>query len=265
VSENNPFQPKNDIIQFCSLGSGSKGNGTLISFANTIILIDCGFSTKETCKRLSLRGLHPEQISAILVTHEHADHIAGVSGLSNKYSVPVWINKGTSLHAKCASIKTRQIFNSHHSFQLGDFEILPVTVPHDSREATQFVLTAGEQSIGLLTDVGHITQHIIDSYSVCDALLLEFNYEHDYLMQGSYPLSLKRRVSGDFGHLSNQQAIEMLIQIASPKLQMLVAMHMSEENNSAELIKSKIEELTELSHVTHFVAEQSKGFEWFSL
>jgi len=265
VTDISPFQPKKETIQFCSLGSGSKGNGTLISFADTMVLIDCGFSVKETCRRLSLKGVVPEQISAILVTHEHADHIAGVSGFSNKYAIPVLVNKGTSLHAKCATIKNQTIFNSHHSFDLGGFNVLPVAVPHDSREATQFVLTAGEQSIGLLTDVGHITRHIVDSYSNCDALMLEFNYEHEALMQGVYPISLKRRVSSDLGHLSNQQALELLDQIASPKLKTLVAMHMSEENNSAQFINNKIDSIEGLAHVDYFIAEQLDGFDWQSL
>jgi len=265
VIENNSFQPKPQTIQFCSLGSGSKGNSTLISFDETIILIDCGFSLKETCRRLALKGLAPEQISAILVTHEHADHITGVAGLSSKYSIPVFINKGTSLHSRCASIKNQQIFNSHCSFEFAEFNILPVAVPHDSREATQFILTASGQTIGLLTDVGHITSHIIDSYSVCDGLLLEFNYEHERLMQGSYPISLKRRVSGDLGHLSNQQSIDMLSKIASPKLKQLVVMHISEENNSAELVNRKLDSLSLIDHVDRLIADQCEGFDWLSL
>lgn len=265
MSEPHSFQISHEAIQFCSLGSGSKGNGTLISFANTIVLIDCGFSVKETCRRLGLKGILPEQVSAILVTHEHADHIGGVSGFSNKFSIPVWLNKGTGLHPKCLSIKNQRIFSSHHEFALGDFNIIPVAVPHDSREAVQFVLQAAGQSIGLLTDVGHITRHIIDSYSECDALLLEFNYEHQALMQGAYPVSLKRRVSSDLGHLSNQQASEFLREIASPKLKRLVAMHMSEENNSAEMINERINSMSELAHVNYFIAKQSEGFDWQSL
>ncbi len=265
MPQNRLYLPVNNSIRFCSLGSGSKGNATLFAFGTTVILIDCGFSTRETVRRLALKNLSPQQISAILVTHEHADHVAGVASLSNKYSIPVWLNKGTSLHKKCATIKSKKLFNSHQPFQLGDFCITPVAVPHDSREASQFVLTAAEQSVGLLTDVGHITSHIVDIYSVCDALLLEFNYEHQRLMQGRYPHALKKRVSGGLGHLSNQQALEMLTRMDFSRLRKIVAMHMSEENNCQELVADKLKRLTEDQPISYFLASQAEGFDWLDL
>lgn len=259
------FEINNSTIQFCSLGSGSKGNATLVVFADTIILIDCGFSVKETVRRLANVGLLPEQISAILVTHEHGDHISGVARFSNKFSIPVWLNKGTSLHKKCDDIKLKNIFSSHNLFKLASFEITPVPVPHDSREATQFVFTVGTQKLGLLTDVGQITEHIISAYSGCNALLLEFNYDHEMLINGNYPHSLKRRVSGGLGHLSNDQAINFLETFESAKLQWLVVMHKSEENNRESIINSKLERLSFLESVDYFIASQSKGFKWRAL
>lgn len=260
-----PFISDDKVIQFSSLGSGSKGNGTLISIADTILLVDCGFSTKETIRRLSIKGLEPEQISAILVTHEHADHVNGVAGLANKFSLPVWLNKGTSLHKKCLNIKNKQLFNSHCSFQVGDIQVTPVTVPHDSREASQFTFQSHSSKLGLLTDVGHITNHIIEAYSDCTGLLLEFNYDHEMLIQGKYPFALKKRVSGDLGHLSNLQAAELLSKIDLQKLQTLVAMHMSEENNREEIVLKLLEKIEGIESVNYMLASQLEGINWHRL
>ncbi len=263
--EQNTFTTDNQSIQFCSLGSGSKGNATLLAFDQSLLLIDCGFSIKETIRRLDLKGISPLQISAILVTHEHSDHIAGVSGFSNKFSIPVWLNKGTSLHKKCISIKSKRLFNSHQAFQLGDFLVMPVAVPHDSREATQFIFSVGDQSVGLLTDVGHITSHIIDTYSLCDALLLEFNYELAMLLEGTYPFALKQRVSGDLGHLSNQQAIDMLSRMDLSKISKIVAMHLSEENNNRALVEEKLSTIISSGPTSFYLANQAEGVGWLSL
>ncbi len=258
------FEPSNNTIQYCSLGSGSKGNGTLIASGDCIILVDCGFSVKESLRRLALKGVLPEQLSAILVTHEHFDHLSGVAALSNKYSIPVWINRGTSLHPKCDSIKNVKLFNTHDAFKLGTFNVQPVAVPHDSREASQFVFSVNSLSIGLLTDVGHITKHIIDAYNQCDVLLLEFNYDPKMLSQGPYPYSLKERVSGSLGHLSNQQALEMLESVDLRKMHQLVVMHISEKNNSVELIVKTLNKLS-LTSSDYFIANQAEGFDWHAL
>ncbi len=265
MGENISFSSRNDCIQFCSLGSGSKGNGTLVAFDKTIILIDCGFSVKESVRRLALKGISPQQISAIMVTHEHSDHVSGVAGLANKYSIPVWLSKGTSLHKKCASIKSIQLFNSHQSFHLGGIYVTPVTVPHDAREATQFILSAANQSLGLLTDVGHITNHILDAYSACNALLLEFNYDQQMLIQGPYPHALKQRVSGGLGHLSNQQAAEMLTCMDLSNLRKLVAMHISAENNRSDLVEQKLSSIAAINSIKYCLANQAEGFDWLSL
>ncbi len=252
-------------IQFCSLGSGSKGNATLIRFDSSLILVDCGFSIKETVRRLSLKGVSACSITAILVTHEHSDHISGVAGLSNKYSIPVWLNGGTSLHTKCQSINSMHRFNSHENFNLGEFHIQPIAVPHDARESTQFILSAGGKSIGILTDVGHITKHMIRAYKTCDALLLEFNYDHRLLMEGKYPYKLKQRVSGNLGHLSNEQSVQLLAQMETIILEKLVAMHISEENNSHQLIKAQLNTLDGIEKVHFSFADQANGFEWIKL
>ncbi|MDQ7048243.1 MAG: MBL fold metallo-hydrolase [Enterobacterales bacterium] len=256
------FSKNMDEIQYCSLGSGSKGNATLVAFGDTLIMVDCGFSLKECVKRLELKGIQPQQITAILVTHEHADHIAGVARLSNCYSIPVWLSKGTSLHKASQKIEQCNIFNSHSGFSIQQIKVEPVHVPHDAREATQFIFSAASCTLGLLTDVGTITPHIVNRYQLCDALLLEFNYDHQMLMQGRYPYSLKQRVSGELGHLSNQQAFDFLSQLNPERLFQLVIMHVSQQNNSSDIITNLLESLDKFKDLKVEIASQVFGFEW---
>jgi phosphoribosyl 1,2-cyclic phosphodiesterase len=227
-------------------------------------MVDCGFSTKEVLKRLETKTSSPEKITAILVTHEHADHIGGVVGFANRFDIPVYLSHGTSLHKKCEKLKPelKRIINSHNSFSIGQLTVTPVTVPHDAREATQFVFESNGQKLGLLTDVGHITSHIIDSFECCDSLLLEFNYDENMLWEGRYPVSLKRRVAGNLGHLSNDQAIGFLQSCRLEKLVSLVIMHKSEENNCEKIINKALSDLESISHVSYFIACQKKGFDW---
>ncbi len=259
------YQEESETIQFCSLGSGSKGNGTLVAFKQTILLLDCGFSTKETVKRLQEKGIIPSQITAILVTHEHSDHIKGVSSFSNKYSIPVWMSKGTSLHKQSIKIINNNIIDCHNDFLVGNINITPVLVPHDSREAVQFVFKAANKMLGILTDVGCITNHIVNEYDLCDVLILEFNYDEEMLHQGVYPYKLKQRVSGRLGHLSNKQSIELLEKINSSNLQLLVVAHKSAENNSNLIIESAIREMTKIKNINYFIASQESGFHWMNI
>ena len=252
-------------MRFCSLGSGSKGNATLLSYKNTLLLIDCGFSQRETLKRLNSKGISVEQITAILVTHEHSDHISGVAGLANKFSIPVWLTKGTSLSDKANFTSVTNYLNNHDSFFIGDIDITPVAVPHDAREATQFTFQMGKVKLGLLTDVGHITRHIVDKYSNCHVLLLEFNYDLQMLIAGKYPYKLKQRVSGSLGHLSNEQSIEFLEKVNTTDCGILIAMHKSEQNNSTELILNALSKISKCANMKLSVAEQAFGFEWVEI
>jgi phosphoribosyl 1,2-cyclic phosphodiesterase len=247
------------------LGSGSKGNATLVRYARTLLLIDNGFSCKEIVQRLARRNIEPKDITAILVTHEHSDHFKGVPAFSNKYLTPVWINSGVSLHKNSDKLKTFNLFNSHQNFSIGDIEVCPVSVPHDSREACQFVFKQGGRKIGILTDLGHITPYVIQAYENCDILLLEFNHDRDMLMSSDYPASLKSRVVGSLGHLSNEQAKDFLTHKITNKLKYLIAMHLSGENNKVEIVERCITEAG-LSSSTHtLIAEQMNGFDWLVL
>ena len=247
------------------LGSGSKGNATVVRYNDELLMIDSGFSCKELEARLLARQIKPEQISAILVTHEHSDHFNGVPTFSRKHKTPVWMSGGTGMHPRVEKISQINFLNTHTKFQLGKFEINPVAVPHDSREACQFVLQAGGFRLGILTDLGHITPYVSQQFSQLDILLLEFNHDRDLLLQSVYPEKLKQRVAGPLGHLSNHQACDFLKQQSWEKLKYLVAMHLSEENNRREIVEEGIESVGLSPGLKTMIADQESGFDWISL
>lgn len=250
-------------MRFASLGSGSRGNSTLVQFNDTVLMVDNGFSIKETDKRLERLGLVGNDITAILVTHEHNDHVGGVARYARRYDIPVWASHGTSAMIK--EIKSLQCFNSHKTFNLGGFLIEPVLVPHDAREPTQFIFKANDLKFGVMTDVGSITQHMVDVLMDCDALLLECNYDREMLLNGVYPESLKRRVMGDWGHLDNRQAIELLERLNVDNLQHLVLAHVSEKNNSHDLVLDSVSRAIQCDRAWLDVIDQEQGLAWRNL
>ena len=178
-------------MRFASLGSGSRGNGTLISQGNTTLLVDCGFSAKETEKRLQRMACDAADLSAIVVTHEHGDHINGIRVLARKYQLPVYATAGKAGCLSADLIDYIHEFSCHEKFEIDDIEVKPFPVPHDAREPSQFVFSDGQRSIGLLTDVGMITPVIEQALSGCHALLLEANHDITMLDNGEYQDHLK--------------------------------------------------------------------------
>jgi len=250
-------------VQFASLGSGSKGNSTLVQVGETLVMIDCGFSLRETLRRLARLGVDPGQIDAILVTHEHSDHCSGVAALSNKFGIPVYLTHGTAGTGRCDGSHDYCLFNCEAAFDIGELQVKAVAVPHDAVEPCQYRLSTADLSLGILTDLGSITPHVIDNFRHCDSLLLEFNHDAAMLQEGPYPPHLKQRVAGDWGHLSNLQAADFLQQVGSD-LQHLVVAHISEKNNSLERTQGAIVGvLGSLDSVTF--AGQAGGFDWLNL
>ncbi|WP_292254581.1 MBL fold metallo-hydrolase [Marinospirillum sp.] len=250
-------------IRFASLGSGSKGNATLVSCGKTHVLIDCGFTMKEVTRRLQRLNLEPEQLSAVLVTHEHGDHIGGVGALVRRYKLPLYTTAGTRLTGRLnGEVPDWRSIHPEHPFAVGDLEIWPVTVPHDAREPVQFVLGDGQHRLGVLTDLGSITPHVVRHFSRCQALVLEANHDPQMLAVGPYPPSLKRRVGGDFGHLSNDQAADFLTQIETTKLTHLIASHLSEQNNCADLACQTLAAALNTTPDWITLANQEEGFGW---
>lgn len=251
-------------MRFSSLGSGSKGNATVVHHGDTFLLIDCGFSVKETEKRLSLLGLQASDLNAIAVTHEHSDHIRGVLPLAKKFQLPVLMTVGTHKSLKSAVGIDLSLIESDVSFSLGDLIVTPVSVAHDAREPVQFVVRGGEMTLGVLTDLGSVTPHVLESYRYCHGLLVECNHDIDMLATGPYPPSLKHRVGGDWGHLNNQQTKYLLQNIQTEQLQQLVIGHISQKNNSLDLVKTTLSEVSIQASEVHYAC-QDKGFTWIEL
>ena len=254
-------------MRFTALGSGSEGNALIIEHGATRLLLDCGLGLRETERRLALRGLSARELTAIIVTHEHADHIGGVDKLACKYDLPVWASFGTLNGAPHISTRLPRLcpFDSHDSFSIQDIEVQPFVVPHDAREPTQFVFSDGQHRLGVLTDTGHSTPHIEAMLSGLDALILECNHDSEMLANGRYPPSLKARVGGRFGHLSNAQAADLLGRLDCNRLQHLIAAHLSQHNNLPALAQAALAAVLDCAEDEIIVSGQQDGFDWRSL
>ncbi len=254
-------------MRFASLGSGSEGNGLVVEAGGTCVLIDCGFGVRDAAARLLRLGLAPHSLAAILVTHEHSDHIGGVPAFARKHGIPVWATFGTlaAVSARFDGMNRIYGFDSHEAFAIGDLEIHPVPVPHDAREPVQYVIGDGAVRLGVLTDLGVITTHVESSMSGCDALVLECNHDLDMLERGSYPYPLKQRIAGRLGHLHNDAAAGMVARIDTSRLKHLVAAHLSQENNTPELARAALAGALGCAADWIGIASQHDGFGWRQL
>jgi phosphoribosyl 1,2-cyclic phosphodiesterase len=251
-------------MRFASLGSGSEGNGLLLEVGATRVLADCGFALSETVARLARLGATADSLDAILITHEHDDHVGGAARLARKFNIPVWVTHGTLQAAgkALAAVEEVRIFDCHQRFAVGDIEIEPYTVPHDAREPSQFVFSDGACRVGLLTDAGSLTAHMQAVLSGLDALILECNHDLDMLWDSGYPQRLKERIAGKFGHLDNRTASELLTLIDCRRLKHLVAAHLSKQNNTPELARAALAQGLNCELEWVGVATQSDGFAW---
>ena len=251
-------------LSFALLGSGSEGNGLLVRIGTTVVMVDCGFSSVETERRLTRLGISPEYIVALLVTHEHGDHMGGVSAFSERWNCPVWGSYGT-LKALEPDFPDhlRVVIKAEQIKKLPGLDITPYSVPHDSREPLQFTFQSAQHKLGLLTDAGSVTPHMEYHLQNCHALILETNYEPDWLERGPYPPSLKERVRGPYGHLSNQDAALLLSRVQHAHLKWVVAAHISHKNNTKELAAEALFKV--LGHSDSILlADQKAGLQWTS-
>lgn len=249
-------------MRFASLGSGSSGNATVVAAGDTHVLIDCGFSLRETGKRLARLGLDVRRVSAILVTHEHTDHSKGVASFAERLGTPVYMTQGTrrmlrswsdGLHFHCVEAGV--------AFRLGELDVTAVPVPHDAGEPVQYVFRHVGLKLGVLTDLGSVTAGVIQAYDGCHGLLLEANYDPNLLACGPYPYFLQRRVGGRLGHLSNDQAVELLERLDTSQLRQLVLGHLSRKNNTLDKVQAALARVTKpLGQVDY--ACQDSGLGW---
>ena len=251
-------------LRFSSLGSGSEGNALIVRVGNHSLMMDCGFGLAETERRLLRAGLAVTDLDAIVVTHEHADHIGGVARFAQKHQIPVWLTHGTARFWDAAAFPAALIryVDPHEAFDVGDILVTPYLVPHDAHEPVQYVFSDGNSRLGVLTDTGTITEHIEAHLSGCDALVLECNHDLNMLMDGPYPASLKKRVAGRFGHLDNLAAAALLRNIDCTKLRHVLAAHLSKQNNRPELARSALAGALSCAESWVGIAEQGTGFEW---
>lgn len=257
------------MIRFKSLGSGSSGNATVVQSregtALTHLLVDCGLGIRELDKRLAGAGMLAEQIDAIFITHEHGDHIGCARQLALRERIPVYMSEGTyAAIGQPDFAGLLRLAGDGAAFALGGLQVRPFTVPHDAREPLQLSCTDGETRLGLLTDLGHVSTHVLQELTGCATLLLECNHDEALLMAGSYPPFLKRRVGGAYGHLANSAAAALARSLlAAGALRQVVAAHLSEQNNRPELARQALTDALGTAVELH-VADGPSGSDWIS-
>ena len=256
-------------MRFASLGSGSSGNCLVAEADGTVLLVDCGLALTETERRLARLGLEPTQVSGILITHEHGDHACGAFEFAAAHRVTVYLTHGT-LAALRAAGKVLDgvplcIINGRQSFFIDGLQLNPFTVPHDAREPVQYVLSDGASKLGVLTDVGISTPHVVSMLSGLHALVLECNYDYDMLWNGGYPRWLKERIAGPFGHLDNLESERLLSAIDRSRLKHVIGAHLSQSNNRPELARAALARALGCEESWVSLATQADGFGWRSL
>ncbi len=257
------------MIRFKSLGSGSTGNATLVEASGGItfrLLVDCGLGLKQLSSRLGEAGLADGDIDAIFITHEHSDHIGCARQFARRYQVPVWMSQGTfaALHTPDFEGWLR-IAQDGAPIDLHELQVTPFTVPHDAREPLQLTCTDGAAKLGILTDLGHATPHVLAHLKQCDALLLESNHDNDLLAASSYPAFLKRRIGGQLGHLSNDAAAYIARTLDHSALKHVVAAHLSQQNNRPALVQDLLSQALNCGPDDIVVACAGKGSPWLTL
>jgi len=250
-------------LRFCALASGSRGNALLVEHDDTLIMIDCGLPLKSLAERLAAVGRTPDDLTALLVTHEHGDHSRGIGPLRRRHAVPVWSTPGTARVVDGIDIYER--INPARELIIGSVHVQPYPVPHDAREPCQFVFRASGRRLGLLTDSGHATPVIRQALESCDALAIEFNHDSEMLANGQYPEAVKARVGSRFGHLNNQQAAELIGDVAQGNLQWVTALHLSERNNTAEQVRAAAAHALDHSGVELRLAAQDEPTGWIEI
>ena len=255
------------MIRFASLGSGSQGNALIVDAGGTRVLLDCGFSSREATARLARLGVVPSQLAAIVVTHEHGDHVGGVFAFARRHRLTVYLTHGTHAVATRAGtpLPECRLIDGHTPFAIGSLLVQPFPVPHDAREPVQYAFSDGVRRLGVLTDSGSITPHIVEILRACDGLVLECNHDHALLVASRYPASLKRRIGGGFGHLENEQAAALLRRIDTRRLQHVLAAHLSQENNRPEPATTALALALGCSEDWIGIADQESGFDWRQL
>lgn len=227
-------------VRFCPLFSGSSGNAIYVGYGDTHILVDAGLSGKKVEQALCEIGVRPDELSAILVTHEHSDHIRGIGVLSRRHNLPVYANGGTwaAMEGMLGEVSPglRRTFESNQDFYIGKAGVEPYSIPHDAADPVGYCFYLGEKKISIATDLGHTKPEILDRIAESDILLLESNHDVDLLAKcPKYPSYLKQRIRGRKGHLSNEQCAQALMELVERGVGCVVLGHLSDQSNTPEL------------------------------
>ncbi|HWG36113.1 MAG TPA: MBL fold metallo-hydrolase [Terriglobales bacterium] len=221
------------MVTLSILGSGSGGNAAVLATSRTRVLLDVGFSRREMLRRMLLAGYAPEQLDGVLITHEHGDHVCGLPRLAEKLAAPVYLNEGTraALGAAGGALPRPETIAAGVSFQIGDIEVTPFSVPHDAADTLAFCFRAEGVRIAFVTDLGYLAPHVLERLRGADCLVLESNHDLEMLKNGGYPWALKQRVASRLGHLSNHSLAEFLHGQFDGAAAHVVLAHLSENNN----------------------------------
>jgi phosphoribosyl 1,2-cyclic phosphodiesterase len=255
------FQVKPEYnLGVCILASGSKGNAIFISSGDTSLLIDAGLSGIEIERRLRSRGLDPENLNAILVSHEHSDHIQGVGVLSRRYKLPVYINSKTrkSADSQLGNLHEFKNFECGSLFTINDLSIHPFSISHDAKDPCGFTINQNGTKIGIATDLGIATSMVKSHLKGCTLLVLEANHDEQMLINGPYPWPIKQRIKSRTGHLSNEASKTLLNELQHDGLKHVMLAHLSETNNTPQKAVNEVGRALTRCNARLDVASQDK-------
>ena len=258
------------MLRFRSLGSGSTGNATLIEATSagrtTRLLVDCGFALRHLDARLARAGLAANDLDGVFITHEHGDHIGCAHALSRRNHLPVWMSEGTWLATGARDFEGRMQFAlDGNDIAVGNIHVQPFTVPHDAKEPLQLRCSDGARHLGVLTDLGHATPHVMQRLIGLHAMLLEFNHDSDLLAGSAYPPFLKHRVAGNYGHLSNSAAADIARAVHHDGLRHVLAAHLSEQNNRPDIVRRVLAEALGAQEHEMLTATAAEGSDWLDV
>ncbi len=254
-------------MRFSVLASGSSGNATVVEAGDTTILIDCGLSVRRLTARATALGVDLSTLDAVVVTHEHGDHIGGVGALARRYGLAVYMTHGTRVAAGFESDRRFALteISPHETFAIGGLELHPAPVPHDAKEPCQFVVESESRRLGILTDLGSDTRHIQQHFADCCALVLEFNHDLELLSGCEYPESVKDRIAGRLGHFNNGQAATLLGSLKSSRLRHVLGAHVSARANNVNLVRESLAAVLDDSGTSWDVAAQDTATPWIEV
>lgn len=234
------------MLEICAIASGSNGNCYYIGNQHSALLVDAGISTKQILLRMAERQLVPEKVKAVFITHEHSDHLRGARVLAKRLQVPVYITAKT-FHKAYKNMRPDypRFFSPDDTIEVDEFTVFPVPKNHDAAEPCSFRIQYKTQNIGVFTDIGESCDTVKQHFEKCDGVFLEANYDEEMLWNGYYPWHLKKRVASSLGHLSNNQAFELLQQHASETLECVFLSHISKDNNTPEKALNTMQPLAE--------------------